>query len=84
MVKHEFHSIVEFSYNERKSIFIIRFLNGTCLRVPVENLPPKYRLKNADWEGAEKTKSNDGLIVFKGKKKITLPAYVLYSSGRII
>jgi hypothetical protein len=79
----EFHTIVEFSYNDKKSLFIIRFLDGTCLNVPTQHLPKKYQ-KKIEWEKAELSKNKNSLIIHIKNKRTEIPAYILYSSGRII
>lgn len=79
----EFHSIVEFSYNDKKKLFIVRFLDGTCLNIPIEHLPTKYQ-KSAEWGKAELSKNKNSLLIPTKKKRMELPAHILYSSGRII
>ena len=80
----EFHTIVEFAFNEKKETYTVRFLDGTCLKVPIKHLPAKYQLKTAKWEQTEIGKNKDCLTVSLGKKTITIPAFVLYSSGRAL
>ena len=80
----EFHTIVEFSYNEKKKMFITRFLDGTCLSTEIEHLPKKYQSASTEWENAELSKNKTSLIIKNKKKKIELPAHVLYSSGKLI
>ena len=80
----EFHTIVEYSYNIKKSTYIIRFLDGTCLKCPIEHLPSKYQIKSAKWEQAELSTDKTALSVKAGRKKIEVPAYALYAAGRIL
>lgn len=80
----EFHYIVEFSYAVKKQFYILRFLDGSCLKVNVENLPTKYRVKSAHWEEAELSKTQDALVVTTNKRRLVVPAFVLYASGKLI
>ena len=80
----EFHTIVEFSCNSKKEVITVRFLDGTCLRVPIEHLPPKFQIKAAEWDLAELGKDKTSLVVPAGKKNIEIPAFALYSAGRIL
>ena len=80
----EFHTIVEFSYNQRKKSFMVRFLDGTCIKVLIDNLAAKYQSTAADWDSAEMAKDKESLNVPAGKKKINIPAHALYAAGRIV
>ena len=80
----EFHTIVEFSYNTKKDTLVLRFLDGTCLRVPIEHLPNKYQIKAANWEKAELNKEKTALFIPAGKKELQVPAFVLYTAGKIL
>ena len=80
----EFHTIVEYSYVPKKQIFIIRFLDGTCLRVPLEHLPKEYQNKKAEWQLSELNKDRTALFVKVGKKKLEIPAFEFYSAGRTL
>ena len=80
----EFHTIVEYSYLPKKQLFIIRFLDGTCLRVPLEHLPKQYQNKSAEWQFAEPNKEKTALFVKVGKKKVEIPAFEFYAAGKIV
>ena len=80
----EFHFIKEFSYASNKNVLLFRFLDGTCLRVLIENLPPKFRPKSAKWDRALVGKDNVCLNVPTNKKALIIPAHVFYASGRIL
>ena len=81
---HEFHTMVEHSYNTKKHAYILRFLDGTCLRVPIEHLPLKLQIKHAKWNLAEISEDKTMLVIPTEKKKLKIPAHVLYSSGKIL
>ena len=81
----EFHKIVEFSFNEKKHAYIIRFLDGSCLRSQIDNFPANLQLKSALWEEAELGRDGDSLIVpTSGKKKLKIPAFTLYAAGQLL
>ena len=80
----EFHTIVEFSFNPKKKLFVVRFKNGTILKVPIEHLPTEYQSKKIKWDQAEINKDSTALKVQLGRKKLEIPAYILYSSGKTL
>jgi len=81
----EFHKIIEFSFNKRQKFFIIRFLDGTCLKSFIKHFPIKFQAKSARWTEAVLGSDEETLIVpTEKRKKLKIPAFVLYSSGRTI
>jgi len=78
----EFHTIVEFSFNSKKELFVVRFKDGTILKVPINHLPSEFRLKKITWEQTELNENATALKISAGRKKLEIPAFVLYSSGR--
>ena len=82
----EFHIIIEHSYVEKKKSYTFRFQDGTCLHVPIKNLPREFQKSNAIWESSEIAEDKSALIVPSGagKRMMKIPSYVLLSSGKMI
>lgn len=83
MLIRDFHTIIECSFLEKKNTIVMRFLDGTCLKIPVSNLPVRYKAKVEDWN--EMVISDDKKsvsIVAKKGRSISIPAHIFYSTGR--
>ena len=65
-------------------MFILRFLDGTCLKVAVDRLPKKFQIKSAKWEEATLKKDAETMFVPTSGKRLEIHAHILYTAGRII
>ena len=81
----EFHTIIEYSFHAKKEFCIVRFLDGTCLKVLLEHLPVKFKSTKSIWKDAEVTDDKKSLTVpMKKGRSLSVPAHILYSSGQKI
>ena len=78
----EFHTIVECSYNERKSFFVARFLDGSCLSIDIKKIPDKYVVPKMKWTEINIDPDKQSLVIPAGRKKIHIPAHVIHCVGR--
>lgn len=80
----EYEIIVEFSFNSRQQIFVLRFLNGDSYALKVDNLPKKMLSKKPDWETARLNKEKNALLYDAGNEIRQILAHTIHSKGKLL
>lgn len=80
----EYEIIVEFSYNEKQEVFVVRFLNGASYCLSVTSLPKKMQTKKPEWPNAELSPGRTSLVLTMEKEIREIPAHMIHARGTAI
>lgn len=77
----EFEQIVEFCYNCKEELFVVRFLNGESYTISVSNLPKKLQTKKPQWEHATLSTDKKSILVTAGNDMRQIAAHIIHARG---
>ena len=80
----EYEFIVEYSFNVKQEVFVVRFLNGDSYALKVADLPKKMITKKPDWENAQISKDKNTLVYKAGSDLRQILAHVIHSKGKLL
>ena len=80
----EYEIIVEFSFNSRQDVFVIRFLNGDSYCLKVSDLPKKMLTRKPDFEGSRLNGDRNAILYEAGKDLRQIASHVVHSRGKML
>ena len=78
---YEYEQIVEFSFNEKESNFVIRFLDGRNYVLSVSDLPQELKSPKVEWSKSFLSKKKDEIQTRLGRKIKRIPYHMIHSKG---
>ncbi len=81
---YEYEVIVEYSFNPKTELFVVRFLSGESYALKVNELPKKMCTKKPDWERTRLSDDKKAIIFEASGEERQLIAPVIHSKGKLL
>jgi hypothetical protein len=78
----EFEQIVEYSFINRQSKFVVRFLDGKSYTLDINDLPKKMQSKKPAWEEASLAGDRSALLIVAGNEVREIASHVIHAKGK--